>query len=99
MLPLYPGSRFVNVMGYPMKALQAIANAKAVISSSLHGIVLADAFGIPRMWDWFDGIQAQGFKMYDYGTVVGTFEPGEWKTPNVFGLKKELTACRTVSVS
>ena len=92
----YPTARFVDVTGPPMKAIQQIAGAEQVISSSLHGIILADAYGIPRMWDWFDGVQAGGFKFHDYATVVGHFEPGEWHAPElVSGLKTELRECLT----
>jgi hypothetical protein len=90
MMTLYPGARFVDVTGNPHTALEAIAGASTIVSSSLHGIVLADAFGLPRMWDWFDGVQAQGFKFRDYGSVVGAFEPGEWRQPVVDHIKNDL---------
>lgn len=91
MRTLYTTARFVDVTGNPTKAIQIIADAERVVSSSLHGIVLADAFGVPRMWDWFDGVQAQGFKFRDYGTVVGAFNPGEWHQPtNLPSLRTEL---------
>ena len=93
MMTLYPGARFVDVRGDPMDALVAIADAERVVSSSLHGIVLADAFGKPRLWDWFGGTQAGGFKFHDYGSVVGAFEPGEWKQVDASSTKKELRQC------
>jgi len=95
---LYPDAEFVDVTGPVADALTAIGTAERVISSSLHGIVLADAFGLPRMWDYFDGTQSQGFKFRDYGTVVGTFEPGEWKTAPpglVDDVKAGLRSCLT----
>ena len=98
MLALYPGCRFVDVMGDPWRALQAIADAGRVVSSSLHGIVLADAFGIPRTWEWFDGVQGRGFKFRDYGSVVGEFEPDQWAQPDVSGIQRELRECLSLSV-
>lgn len=95
MLTTYPGTRFVDVTGPPMRALQMISGAAKVISSSLHGIVLADAFGVPRMWDWFDGVQGGGFKFADHGSVVGAFEPGEWHQPDVSHIQQELRECLT----
>ena len=93
MRELYPTARFVDVKADPTQAIQAIADSERVIASSLHGIVLADALGKPRMWDWFDGTQGRGFKFADYGTVVGAFEPGEWQEPDVNHTKKELREC------
>ena len=80
-------------MGNPNDALQAIADAGAVVASSLHGIVLADAFNVPRMWDWFDGVQARGFKFHDYGSVVGEFEPGQWCQPEITQIQRGLREC------
>lgn len=99
MRAMYPDHEFVNVVDDPWKALQQIADSDRVISSSLHGIVLADAFGIPRMWDWFDGVQAAGFKMRDYATVAGLFDPGLWYQPDVSTTQQELRECLSVSVS
>ncbi len=68
----------VRVEGEPLDVIRAIAGASAVVSSSLHGIVVADAFGINRCWEPHQGTQGDGFKFYDHATVVGPFEPHEW---------------------
>lgn len=89
----FPGAEFVDVTGDPMKAIRQISGAEQIVASSLHGIILADAYAIPRMWDWFDDIQAGGFKFHDYATVVGHFDPGEWHQPDpeiIHSLKVEL---------
>lgn len=75
---LYPEHHFVDVRGNPLAAIDVIAGADLIISSSLHGIVLADAFGIPRKWDPAEYTQGGGFKFRDYFSVVGKVEPGEW---------------------
>lgn len=38
----------IRVTDHPLEVIAQIAKCKKIISSSLHGIVLADAFGIPR---------------------------------------------------
>lgn len=78
---MYPKAVFADVTR-PQEALEIIAGAERVIASALHGLVLADAFGIPRRWEWFDNVQGKGFKFHDYGTVVGWAEPGEWYLAN-----------------
>lgn len=95
----YPDAEFVDVMGDPMTELAKLAGAERVISSSLHGIVFADAFGIERYWDYFPGVQAYGFKFRDYASVIGKFNPSEWKTANtarVRAVQGELRECLTV---
>jgi len=95
----YPSCEFVDVMGDPVQAITQIAHADRVVSSSLHGLVLADAYGLPRMWDWFDGVQGHGFKFGDYFSVMGECEPGQWKqSPRALAVKEELRDCLGVMV-
>jgi pyruvyltransferase len=77
MARLYPDHPVVDVTGDPMMALQQIADASGVIASSLHGIVLADAFGLPRRWEPCSAC-IPPFKFYDYASTVGSIEPERW---------------------
>jgi pyruvyltransferase len=50
------------------KVVDAIANAKGVISQSLHGLIVADAYGVPNVW-WNTGVlngHDSHFKFLDY---------------------------------
>lgn len=40
--------KIIRVDDHPIKAITEISQCRKIVSSSLHGIVLADAFGIPR---------------------------------------------------
>ena len=40
--------KIIRVSDDPLKVIKQIAQCKKIVSSSLHGIILADAFGIPR---------------------------------------------------
>ena len=40
--------RIIHVDGDPLEVIREIGRCKKIISSSLHGIILADAFAIPR---------------------------------------------------
>lgn len=55
------------------------SSCKKIISSSLHGLVLADALGIPRLWYPSRANPGNGFKFRDYQTVLGgKIKPHTW---------------------
>jgi pyruvyltransferase len=72
-------SRVISPRGDPLAVIAEIARCHRVVTSSLHGIITADAFGIPRRVEpaglrlGTDGM----FKWRDYSASVSTpFEPG-----------------------
>ena len=63
--------------------LTAIASCEVIVSSSLHGIVFAHAYGRPAVWVTLSsGVIGGRFKFLDYWSSVG-FSPGE--VPNLSG--------------
>lgn len=58
-----------------MTIIGDIAASKKIVSSSLHGIIIADSFRIPRRAELFPNIDAsyEGgvFKFHDYSSVLG----------------------------
>jgi hypothetical protein len=61
------------------EVLFQIASCEMIISSSLHGIIVADAFDVPNAFGLFkDGrsLEGDGFKYNDYGSALGrSIEP------------------------
>lgn len=56
----------------PLEVVRQIASCRAVYSSSLHGLIVADAFHVPNYWLNPDGNHANSrFKFYDYAASVG----------------------------
>jgi pyruvyltransferase len=76
----YPKAHLIDVRRPPLEVIAAIGSCARIISSSLHGIVVADSYGIPRRWEPHARTQGDGFKFRDHATVVGPFEPGQWAT-------------------
>lgn len=62
----------IDVAGDPAEVVRRIAACRHVISSSLHGLITADAYGIPSTWLDPEGIHAEArFKFLDYAEAVG----------------------------
>lgn len=63
----------VPAAGDPMEVITEIAKAKKVVSSSLHGIIVADSFRIPRRLERHPHInkpyEGGDFKFRDYASV------------------------------
>lgn len=56
--------------------VRAVKSCDVVLSSSLHGLICADAYGVPRSWiKLSDAVYGGDFKFRDYGLSVGQTEP------------------------
>ena len=51
--------------------IEEICSCKVVLSTSLHGIIVAHAYGIPALWIKKHYINTDGFKFLDYFSSVG----------------------------
>jgi hypothetical protein len=51
--------------------IRQICNCKFILSTSLHGIITAHAYGIPSLWIQHNNIDTDGIKFYDYFSSVG----------------------------
>lgn len=50
--------------------VKELTSCKYVLSSSLHGIILSHAYNIPALWIKHGYIDTDGFKFYDYFSVL-----------------------------
>lgn len=66
-----PGARVVNVHQSGRRAVREIAACRLIVTTSLHGLVTADSFGIPAVWTTLDPPLGGGdFKFRDYESAV-----------------------------
>lgn len=67
-----PGVRVIDFRTDDFKRIVTeIKSCKYIISQSLHGLIIADAFSIPNVWFYNGSLHAGGkFKFYDYFSTV-----------------------------
>ena len=79
--------------GHWLDFVDGIAGASFVIASSLHGLVVAEAYGVPAVWAKFsDRIYGGDFKYLDFYASIG--KPGQ--TPVVVTGEADFPALRAV---
>lgn len=66
------GSILLDVTADPMETLKKMSECECIISSSLHGLIIADSFGIPNQRVILtDRLAGDGFKFDDYYSAFG----------------------------
>lgn len=74
----YPNAKVINLKDEPMKVIREIAECDVILSSSLHGLIVADSFGIPNIRVYFtDSPMGDGFKFDDYYSAYGIINPAK----------------------
>jgi hypothetical protein len=67
-----PKVRIVDIQTDTYRFVQEVKSCELIISSSLHGIICADAYGIPALWmELSDRVIGKGFKFFDYFSSIG----------------------------
>jgi hypothetical protein len=68
-----PNAKLINMITQDaIQTTQDIANCEVILSSSLHGLIVADSLGVPNIWiDTGRIAQNTRFKFFDYALSVG----------------------------
>jgi pyruvyltransferase len=85
LIPKKHSVRVIHPGGDPLTVLREIGACHRVVTSSLHGMIVADAFGIPRRVEYCKKMDADGgdFKFRDFSASIGMkFEIGKMEEPN-----------------
>ena len=70
-----PGVRLINVFWPVEKVLRNIQECDCIISSSMHGLIVADAFGVPNRRIVLSQGKISDYKFADYYSAFGMPEP------------------------
>jgi pyruvyltransferase len=61
------GAEVIDVRGHPLEVVRRIASCRRILSQSLHGLIVADAYGVPNAWlAPSSGMIGGRFKFDDY---------------------------------
>lgn len=80
-------AKVINPADDPLKVLREIGSCHRIVTSSLHGMIVADAFGIPRKVEICPAMERDGgdFKFRDYSASIQCeFKTGEMMEPSRF---------------
>jgi pyruvyltransferase len=70
-----PDVLIIDIEGDTWQFVRDIKSCKAVFSSSLHGLICADAYGVPNVWiQMSDEVIGGDFKFRDYRLSIGADE-------------------------
>lgn len=77
-----PSVLVIDVFDDWRKVVDAIASCDVIVSSSLHGLIVAEAYGIAAVWAVITGdLEGKEFKFMDYYESTGREapEPARWR--------------------
>jgi hypothetical protein len=96
--PRPPMGVAIDLAGDPIETIALAARCERIVSSSLHGLVLADSLGIPNMWDPYE--TAPPFKFRDYASAYGErIEPFVWRVADQVQVADKQVALREILAS
>jgi pyruvyltransferase len=84
----------------PLKVIDQLLQCKNIASSSLHGLIVSDAYGIPNVWIKFsDKIVGGDFKFLDYFDSINRKTEIPYKIRQSIVIQDLLSNCKSYEVN
>lgn len=75
---LQEGEKYIDIQADWQTVIKEVLSCEIIVASSLHGIICAEAYGVPAVWvSYSDKIRGGDFKYQDY--FLGTGRPEQEK--------------------
>jgi pyruvyltransferase len=84
LMPAKYSTKVIDPKGDPLEVIRQIGASRRIVTSSLHGMIVADAFGLMRRVEICPSLASEGgtFKFRDYSASIQTpFETGKMMAP------------------
>lgn len=63
--------RIIDVLNTPYQVAKQINECELIFSSSLHGLIVSESFGVPNYWIKLSSkVTGDGYKFHDYGSSI-----------------------------
>lgn len=85
LIPKQHSVRVIHPSQDPLTVIREIGSCRRIVTSSLHGVIVADAFGVPRRIEYTSKMDKDGgpFKFRDYhASLKMNFETGKMAEPS-----------------
>jgi len=89
----------ISLRGGILDTLEKILACDAIVSSSLHGLIVADAYGIPSGRIYTSDTRTGDFKFEDYYESIGQPNPKKYKLEKDTTLRDILSLCKPREVA
>ncbi|HVW99142.1 MAG TPA: polysaccharide pyruvyl transferase family protein [Candidatus Babeliaceae bacterium] len=85
-----PEYLLINPLNTPQQVIADITSCEIIFSSSLHGLIVADSFGVPNFWMPFSELLGGEYKFNDY--YMATDRSLVKRLPSILGDESEIEA-------
>jgi pyruvyltransferase len=86
---------FIDVESEHEAFVEQVCNSKYIFSSSLHGLIVAHAYGVSATWlKLSNNIVGDDFKFKDYLLSVGELMPSNYRIDSVINLSKGISMAK-----
>jgi len=83
LLSRIPGAKIIDVYSPVKQVLEEIASCEFVLSTSLHGLIVADSYGVPNQWLMLERNVRKEFNYQDYYSSFAMSQPAPVTTEQV----------------